>query len=521
MTSRRVQIKYSALEQQYEALMERLSFLKTEQVIQSDPSIRFTLQQQIAQLQQECDALEQQLDALEQQIQGGGAGAVAAPTSSAVSAPAPTVSTAPARRHDWGEAPDVSSFYGREQERATLAHWITGDRCRLICILGIGGMGKTAPATVVAQQCQDDFSHLVWRSLRNAPRLDDLLAHWIVFLSDQQQTDLPDTTAERITLLMDYLKRQRCLLILDNLETILRGGQTAGAYRAGYEDYGELIRCVGPRRQVRKQVVRHGYEDYGELIRCVGEQAHPSLLLLTSREIPDGYERFDGRVARTLPLAGVSRSEGQVILQDKALAGSESDWGVLVERYSGNPLALKLTSEFIREAYGGAIADFLKEGAAILGEVRNVLDQQFGRLSAFEQELIYWLAIEREPVATDDLRETLLVPQSRRVVVEAVVNLRRRSLIERSEAGLTLQNVVMEYVTERLIEAVCDEITSGSIRLLNSHALMKAQAKEYVRTSQVRLILDEVLTRLEQRLGSREAVIARLTEVLAQLRDAG
>jgi CRISPR/Cas system CSM-associated protein Csm2 small subunit len=77
----------------------------------------------------------------------------------------------------------------------------------------------------------------------------------------------------------------------------------------------------------------------------------------------------------------------------------------------------------------------------------------------------------------------------------------------------------MEYMTERLVEQVVEEIATGRIRLLNSHALMKAQAKEYVRNSQVRLILDEVLTRLAQRLGSREAVVARLTEVLAQLRE--
>ncbi len=478
MAGRRAQIKYNALEQQYEALMERLSFLKTEQLIQSDPSIRFTLHKQIAQLEQERDDVEQQFDALKQQL----------PVGELVMA-----TSVPARHQDWGEAPDASAFHGRVDERATLAQWMTGDRCRLVCILGIGGMGKTSLATVMAQQCQGDFSHLVWGSLRNAPRLDDLLGQWIVFLSNQQQTDLPDTTAERITLLMDYLKRQRCLLVLDNLETILRGGQTAGVYREGYEGYGDLIRRVG-------------------------EQAHQSMLLLTSREVPDGYERFDGAVARTLPLTGVSRSEGQVILHDKALSGSEADWSALVARYSGNPLALKLTSEFIREAYGGAIADFLHEGESILGEVRSVLDQQFGRLTAFEQELMYWLAIEREPVATDDLRETLLVPPSRRTLVEAIVNLRRRSLIERGEAGLTLQNVVMEYVTERLIAQVADEIVSGSIHLLNTHALMKAQAKEYVRNSQVRLILAEVLELLEQRMGSRTAVTARLTEILALLR---
>jgi hypothetical protein len=522
MTSRFVQTKYDALMQQYEAWMLKLNDLQMEHLLQHDPAARATLEQQIAQVQQARDALEQQLDALEQQMQPGttptsnqdidnaagnlGAqgqfygpvtiyhGTSPAPEESPATEPAPPANPAPTTPHDWGEAPDVSSFHGREQERATLAQWLATDRCRLICILGIGGMGKTALVTKVAHTHADTFSHLVWRSLRNAPRLDDLLAQWIVLLSNQQQTDLPDTTSERITLLMDYLKRQRCLLVLDNVETILRGEHPAGAYREGYEGYGDLIRRIG-------------------------EQAHQSVLLLTSREIPDGYERLDGAVARTLPLAGVSRSEGQVILHDKALTGSEADWNTLVARYSGNPLALKLTSEFIREAYGGAIGDFLKEGEAILGEVRSVLNQQFARLSAFEQELMYWLAIEREPVSTDTLRETLLVPQSRRVVVEAVVNLRRRSLIERSEAGLTLQNVVMEYVTERLIDAVCEEIQTGSIRLLNSHALMKAQAKEYVRNSQVRLILGEVLAKLEQRFGSREAVIARLTEVLALLRE--
>lgn len=79
MTSRRVQIKYNALEQQYEALMERLSFLKTEQAVQSDPSIRFTLQKQIAQLQQECNSIEQELDALAQQLLGDNSVAQALP----------------------------------------------------------------------------------------------------------------------------------------------------------------------------------------------------------------------------------------------------------------------------------------------------------------------------------------------------------------------------------------------------------------------------------------------------------
>lgn len=414
----------------------------------------------------------------------------APPTSS----PPPTQPTRQ-RHEDWGEAPDVRTFFGRQNELATLAQWITSDQCRLISILGLGGMGKTTLATKVARIHADACAYVVWRSLRNAPPLHDLIGQMILFLSDQRETDLPDDNGQRISLLLRYLQQQRCLLILDNAETILRSGDQAGRYREGYEGYGDMILRIG-------------------------ETAHQSLLILTSREKPREFARLEGTASpvRTLQLAGVGQDDGKALLQDKGLAGSDHDWAALIRTYSGNPLALKLTAESIREIFAGEIAEFLSEGGVLLGDVLQILEQQFNRLVPLEQELMYWLAIEREPVTADEIRGALLNQVSKREFLEALGDLRRRSLVEQSPAGLTLQNVVMEYVTERLVEQVTEEILSGEIKMLNTHALMKAQAKEYVRNSQVRLILAEVLTRLEQRLGNRAAVTARLTAILAQLR---
>ncbi|XHX79165.1 MAG: NB-ARC domain-containing protein [Stenomitos frigidus ULC029] len=95
---------------------------------------------------------------------------------------------------DWGEAIDVSIFYNRADELAQLAQWVQHDRCHLVTILGMGGMGKTALSVKLAEQVQDDFDYLIWRSLRHAPSLQELLADLISVLSDQAVVKLSEAT---------------------------------------------------------------------------------------------------------------------------------------------------------------------------------------------------------------------------------------------------------------------------------------------------------------------------------------
>ena len=393
---------------------------------------------------------------------------------------------------DWGDAPDTLGFVGRAGELALLRGWVLEDHCRLVVLLGMGGIGKTIAAARLAENLAPSFQRVYWRSMRNAPPVGDWLVATIGFLSDQKLLP-PASESERITTLLQLLRASRCLLVLDNSETLLEPGQSEGRYRAGMEGYGRVLQAIGA-------------------------ASHQSCLLLTSREAPPELAVLDGR-ARELELHGLGPTEAQALLADKRLDGDAAAWASLADRYGGNGLALKIVGETIRQVYAGAIAAFLEYAIAsygvVFGGIRRLLDVQAERLSPVELEVLRRLAVEREPIGPVELSAEMPTNVARGTVIEAIETLRHRSLIERVERAathapqaprgmaFTLQSMVLEYVTDRLVETAVEEVERCQPVVLVAQPIIKAQAKDYVRQSQERLIGAPILQRLVGRHGER------------------
>ncbi|HEX6551595.1 MAG TPA: NB-ARC domain-containing protein, partial [Ktedonobacteraceae bacterium] len=393
-------------------------------------------------------------------------------TIGAASVLAPPVRSGP--RVDWGDALTVTTFYGREWELNLLSEWVVQERCRVVSVLGLGGIGKSALAARVMQGVAEHFEVVIWRSLRDVPTCEALLDDCLQVLAPQALHDVSASLESRQSLLLECLRSRRVLLVYDNLETFLEGGQDTGHMRSNYEGFARVLRRVA-------------------------ETEHQSCWLITSREKPSELVPLEGSRApvRALRLARLDAGSCKQLLAEKEVTGSAAEQTRLIEVYAGNPLALKIVAQTIVELFGGEIAPFLEQGEVVFGGVRELLDEQYARLADPERTLLFWLAIVREPVTLGELHALLVAPRPSAEVLEAVDGLLRRSLIERGKlvGSFTLQSVVMEYMTTRLAAEASRELEQGQLARLIEHGLVQAHAKDYVRQAQERLLVVPLLTR--------------------------
>jgi len=115
-------------------------------------------------------------------------------------------------------APDATAFVGRETELSQLAARLTDPACRLLTVIGPGGIGKTRLAVQAARRETERFSHGVYlvdlAPLASAESLATAILHTL---------RVPERGADPEPRLLDFLRDKQMLLVLDNYEHLLTG----------------------------------------------------------------------------------------------------------------------------------------------------------------------------------------------------------------------------------------------------------------------------------------------------------
>jgi len=186
-------------------------------------------------------------------------------------------------------------FIGRGEELEEICRMLTDPSCRLLTLVGPGGIGKTRLALQAASNMLDTFTDGVYfvplASIRSPDRIVMVIADSLKFLFEGQKDPQQQ--------LFDYVANQKVLLLLDSFEHLLDGAtllsqmlQSAGAVkllvtsRERLKLQGEWTRQIHG-LQVPKGETRDGVDRYSAVQLFVqNAQRACAQFKLTSEEVP-------------------------------------------------------------------------------------------------------------------------------------------------------------------------------------------------------------------------------------------
>jgi predicted ATPase/DNA-binding SARP family transcriptional activator len=325
--------------------------------------------------------------------------------------------------------PQSTSFVGRESEVADIVQTLNQPDCRLLTILGLGGVGKTRLAIQAASQLQASSQAVCYVPLAAVPAPQLLPAK----LADSLQFTFYGQQAPKEQIL-NYLRSKAMLLVLDNFEHLLEGADLV----ADILQVAPGIKILATSRErlllEEEQVFPLEGLDFpeGETAADASDYAALRLFVQSARRVrPD----FELKPANLAPLAHICR------------------------RVEGMPLAIILAAAGMEMLTPAEIAaevdrdlDFLETELGDVPErqrsLRAVFDYSWNLLTEREQRIFEQLSVFRGGFsrAAGQAVSGASLPE--------LFSLVKKSLLSRSPSGrFDMHELLRQYAAEKLAQS--------------------------------------------------------------------
>jgi len=272
---------------------------------------------------------------------------------------------------------------------------------KVLAIIGQGGMGKTSLAVKLAEALGVNWQKSVFQKGESLPggdyecamyfeakegtSFDDVAGFLLSEGLGIQAAEALKTADEKIAKIMAGLQQTRCLLVLDNLESILHPAVDAG----------------NPDILAAAQVYRAISPDWGKLLNALVYQQHQSQTILTSREVPADLAdtRYpglapDSELVHIEVLQGVDFAAGVEILQQRKLTDTLADLQWISQRVEGHVFLLTQLAALGKDKRGY----LRKHPELVTKNAEPMLREQLTRQSEAARDLLRRMCVLRVPI---------------------------------------------------------------------------------------------------------------------------